>query len=702
MGVLNTKQRFLGNSLNFSYKPFHLGNIDDKISKGFELVKTAEVLRCKFIPLWNEFIKTSGAIVIADPHFETGINGMILKFANDLNGGLVNNLQINPEEPYVNLTTYKEKLTSESLNIMKSFISLCEFGKINYENVVDLDDTFNTFYREIGVYQKEKKSLFEKMGCSPNEVVKNSKQLNKYLHNFKNARDYVGQMLKNLVEIKNGIYEYEEHCKNEDTMKKFEKIGKEANRKGITLPSKIMYKYSPEKKMASYEDSYDRLSDFIKIDKNAKHFLEKYKESQLSATNDNKENLSSNIKISNSKKENKIINKDSSELPKKIVHESNKENIPPSDKNVNNFEIKEENKNKEIKNDDMNNSSDIINPIENLGNDDYSHEEIKNITNELTSKTSSSIQCIPMKPPFQFKLKSTVKIFPDESVSTTVITSSNEMNLIICGLSNGAIVYLKYPSCLEDKVDLCHTKAVSALLYLNDQKVIISGGKDGKLYKHSLDDYESTLLGEELSIDSIMNLRNDGELLISSNGTVICYNYKMENKTYSFIAHEDVINEMIYYSKKDMLFTCSKDKIINIWKLDSRENIGNLKGMNDEIKSICLSLYNDELIVISASRDGKITYWNLDDKTKTKVVNADGNIVKLFSLYNDINFCLVYEKCSFDIIDLSNTNLKYKFENKEKEDNKNIIYQCGCYLNNGSTLLMGTNKASLIIWENEE
>lgn len=695
MGVLNTKQKFLGNSLSFSYKPFHFSNIDDKISKGFELVKKAEIVRCEFIPLWNEFIKASGAIVIADPHFETGINGMILKLANDLNGGLVNNLQIIPEEPYVNLTSNKEKLTPESLSIMKSFISLCEFAKLNYENVVDLDDSFNKFYREIGIYQKEQKSLFEKMGCSPNEVVKNSKKLNKYLHTFKNAREYVCQMLKNLVEIKNGIYEYEEHCKNEETMKKFEKIGKEAHRKGITLPGKIMYKYSPEKKIANYDDSYDRLSDFIKIDKNAKHFLEKYKESQLTITDGDKENISSNIKPSNSKEENITNKKDDAQSPKKSIHESNKENIPPSDKK--NFEIKEENN----KN-NLNDSSDIINPLENFENDDFSHEEINNIANEIKSKNSSSIQCIPIKSPFKFTIKSKIKIFPDESVSTTAITPINEMNLIICGLSNGAIVYLKYPSYLEDKVELCHTKAVSALLYLSEQKVLISGGKDGKLYKHSLDDYESTLLGEELSIDSILDRRNGDELLISSNGTVICYNYKMENKTYSFIAHEDVINEMIYYPKKDMLFTCSKDKIINIWKLDSKENIGNLKGMNDEIKSICLSVYNNELIVISASRDGKITYWNLDDKTKTKVISTDGKIVKLFSLYNNINFCLIYENCSFDIIDLSNTNLKYKFENNEKEENKNMIYQSGCYFNNGSTLLIGTNKASMIIWENEK
>ena len=268
-------------------------------------------------------------------------------------------------------------------------------------------------------------------------------------------------MLKNLVEIKNGIYEYEEHCKNEETMKKFEKIGKETNRKGITLPGKIMYKYSPEKKIANYDDSYDRLSDFIKIDKNAKHFLEKYKESQLTITDDNKENISSNIKTSNSKEENITNKKDDAQSPKKSIHESNKENIPPSDKK--NFEIKEENN----KN-DLNDSSDIINPLENFENDDFSHEEINNIAKEIKSKNSSSIQCIPIKPPFKFTIKSTIKIFPDESVSTTVITPINEMNLIICGLSNGAIVYLKYPSYLEDKVDLCHTKAVSALLYLSE------------------------------------------------------------------------------------------------------------------------------------------------------------------------------------------------------------------------------------------
>ena len=46
MGVSNTKQKFLGNPLIFAYMPFDIKDIDDIMSRGFNLVKKTKVIRC--------------------------------------------------------------------------------------------------------------------------------------------------------------------------------------------------------------------------------------------------------------------------------------------------------------------------------------------------------------------------------------------------------------------------------------------------------------------------------------------------------------------------------------------------------------------------------------------------------------------------------------------------------------------------------
>ena len=658
MGVSNTKQKFLGNPLIFAYMPFDIKDIDDIMSRGFNLVKKTEVIRCSFIPNWNSFILKSGAIVISTPHCESGMNGMLMKIANDLNGNLYNNVIISTFEPFI-IIKRKNELSPDSISIVNSFENLVKCGKDNYEKLLDINDKFKDYFGIVGKYQKDINILFERKGCSPNEVVHYSKKMKKYINQLKLAYDYMNKMNIDMEEIKQVLIDYEEHCKNEKTMMKFEKIGKDAREKGIKLPTKIMYKYSPEKKLKNYEDFYDRVSDFSNIEKNAKALLFKINTSKMINKDNNNIEDYKNIEVpfNDNKKESKKQN---------VIDESNKENVSLNKKN-----------------DD---SSEIINPLDE-DEEPFSHEELKQITNELDNNLSSQDNSIL----YNYTLIKTITASPDSSVSVTAIIIPTSINMIICGLSNGSIVFIKNDSDSIYKTLNTHTnKSVSVLLYLEKEGKLISGGKDGTLYKHILEKEESRIIGEEESIDSIVDLCNEKEVLVSSNINILCYDYKEEVKTYSFIAHNGIINQMKYNPSKDILLTCSNDKLIKIWKLDQKECIGELKGVNSEIVSICSVTYNDEVILVSVCKDGLITFWNLNDKTKTKFIKYDFSPVILLDVGGPKNVCLINEEGIIDILDVDNISIKYEYKSVP-------LSTCGYCQNNH--LFIGKNNSTIEVFE---
>ena len=657
MGTSNTKQKFLGNPLILAYKPFDIKDIDDIMSRGFNLVKKTEIIRCSFIPCWNSFILKSGAIVIATPHCESGMNGMLMKIANDLNGNLYNNVIISTFDPFI-IIKRKNELSSDSISIVTSFENLVKCAKENYEKLLDINDKFKDYFGIVGKYQKNINILFERKGCSPNEVVHYSKRMKKYINQLQLAYDYINKMNIDMAEIKQVLIDYEEHCKNENTMKKFEKIGKESREKDIILSSKIMYKYSPEKKLNNYEDFYDRVSDFSKIEKNANAFLSTISSSKMiNKDNNNKEDYKNiEVPFNDDRKENK---------KQSVIEESNKENVSLNKKN--------------------NDSSEIINPIDE-DDEPFSHEELKQITNELDNNLSSQENTIL----YNYKLIKTITVSPVSSLFVTALIIPSSINLIICGLSNGSIVLIKIDSNSIYKTLQSHTKSVSVLLHLEKEGDLLSGGKDGVLYKHILEKEESRIIGEEESIDSLCELCNEKEVLVSSNMNILCYDYKEEIKTYSFIAHSDIINQMTYNSSKDILLTCSNDKLIKIWKLEQKECIGELKGVNSEIISICSVINNDEVILVSACKDGLITFWNLNDKAKTKYIKYDFTPVTLINIDNPKNVCLINEEGIIDILDVENITIKYEYKSIP-------ISTCGYYQNNN--LFIGKNNSTIEVFE---
>lgn len=162
----------------------------------------------------------------------------------------------------------------------------------------------------------------------------------------------------------------------------------------------------------------------------------------------------------------------------------------------------------------------------------------------------------------------------------------------------------------RDKGSIQHSKSINKIL-LHDEDTFFTGGRD--------------------SMIKLWENKENGE------------NYEL---MYNFEGHVDWINDMAINRKRNLLFSCSNDKNINIWRIPERGiEINNLdkvgRGVDimtptysihqyhkDYIKSLC---YKEGLNYLYAcGYDGVITGHNIEEYGKTNSIklNADNYLYK--------------------------------------------------------------------------
>lgn len=716
MGTIS-EHRKINKSLSFKHEKFNLGSLDDLIAKGFGLVKKTELLRCKFTPLWNELMKNSGAIVLETPHFQSAMNGLLMKVASDLSGNLYNNISIKESQPFISIAKGENELSSDSILIIQAFQALCQYSIDSKSQIEEIESSYLTYTKQSNFLQKDHERYFSSNGVPPCDINSSSKKLTKYLRTFKSAYDISLQMKKYMNEVLVCLKDYEAYCKNKEVMAKFERIGKEANKKSMTKPTKIMFKFSPEKKIGNYEDYYDRVIDYTKIEKNCQQMLSFYSLTVIKDKSESSRQLTESLeKTIKDEERNKMIEECKEDISqgkedKRECKEFKKncDGICESQKVKMEFDKEIENgkKEKEVTHNNMiiSNNQLEMNESQNLpeiqirNNEEDEDDIIDNIDSETEyiqeieitiGKQSQSIVSFDT-----LHLKETINIYPQSNVYSSSFAFVKEQNILVTGLSNGAIIITDLTDFTENKTILRHNKKITSILYLNDNKTIITGSEDGNIYKHTLDDFESTLIGSEKSIDAMVNLLSNNTILVASDTNVIAYDYAINKKLYSFKAHDEKINDMAYYTSRDMLVTCSKDKKIKLWNCSNQECIGVLKGVADSVTSVCYAQRKDHLLVVSTSKDGFITFWNLSDKNLTKNIKMKANLSKVLYLENQKNILGINDNNTFTIFDLDTNEYK-----DFKSDTNDIRYTDGIYFINDSkgTIALGTNNSYVQFW----
>ena len=108
---------------------------------------------------------------------------------------------------------------------------------------------------------------------------------------------------------------------------------------------------------------------------------------------------------------------------------------------------------------------------------------------------------------------------------------------------------------------------------------------------------------------------------------------KRLNREKSDQAHQKRVNDVVFNSSGNRLFSCSDEKDVLEWDLDTEKVIRKFKGGNDGVSKLALS--SDDAVLATASSSIKL--WDLASGKKTK---------RLASGHTSSVVCLVFSSCN--------------------------------------------------------
>ena len=218
-------------------------------------------------------------------------------------------------------------------------------------------------------------------------------------------------------------------------------------------------------------------------------------------------------------------------------------------------------------------------------------------------------------------------------------------------------------NCFMEKQN-AHDGYIFDLLNINN-KYLLSAGEDRKIKIWSLNpksffkNIEIDDIVHESSVFSLCKDNSGKKFFSGSYGEIkiwSCEDFNLINTLYGhkdYISHMEIvekkINHYINNVTKDYLCSCSYDKTIKIWDLDSLNCVCTLEGHNDKINYF---IQDNKGFIISCSSDESIKFWNIDDEkcfhtldnahnspiyclTKTddgRIVSSSFSTIKIFDL----------------------------------------------------------------------
>ena len=160
-----------------------------------------------------------------------------------------------------------------------------------------------------------------------------------------------------------------------------------------------------------------------------------------------------------------------------------------------------------------------------------------------------------------------------------------------------------------------HTKSVNSLLLLKDKRVASCSG-DNTIRKYDPSNYyhcDEILRRHSKGVSSICELDDGTIVSCSYDGLIMINDYIISN------SHDGLINKIIGLPN-NRIASCSSNRAIKIWKINSDIPIQILEGHNASVNSL---LYLKERhIMISGSTDETLRLWDVKKYQCKKVIKG--------------------------------------------------------------------------------
>ena len=132
----------------------------------------------------------------------------------------------------------------------------------------------NRYDKEGKLFLRDLETLLSSRNVAPIDIFAYSKKLNLNVKKAHIAYEVIFIIRNSLDDIRRGLHRYSNWIKDPDQLKIFEDIGIQANNKNITRPSRIVYAFSREEKLPSYDDHVEIMQDDLRAEKEARALLD--------------------------------------------------------------------------------------------------------------------------------------------------------------------------------------------------------------------------------------------------------------------------------------------------------------------------------------------------------------------------------------------------------------------------------------------
>ncbi|MDJ0600904.1 MAG: WD40 repeat domain-containing protein [Crocosphaera sp.] len=192
-------------------------------------------------------------------------------------------------------------------------------------------------------------------------------------------------------------------------------------------------------------------------------------------------------------------------------------------------------------------------------------------------------------------------------------------NLVASGGNDKLIKLWSWEKETEINSFIGHSKEINSVAFHPHQEILASASHD-KLVKLWSTETGQNICSLEGHSDNVLSVTfsPDGKLLASSgdgNDKTIRIWDLANNKTRIFKGHSEwfgAISAILFSHNGKFLVSCSNDKTIKLWLVETGEELLTLTGHTDTVTSLALS--SDNLFLVSGSKDKTLKLWDLKGK----------------------------------------------------------------------------------------
>ena len=227
------------------------------------------------------------------------------------------------------------------------------------------------------------------------------------------------------------------------------------------------------------------------------------------------------------------------------------------------------------------------------------------------------------------------------SGSVNSVAISDDGLIAVSGSSDKTIKIWDLKSGIEIRTMQGHKSSVSSVCISSDIKFALSGSDDGTLKIWNLKEgiETKTILADGGVRECQLSSDNRRALVVCYFGISIeMYDLESAEEIGVFDNHSDEVTSVCFSKSGKVAISGSDDKTVKVWNLETGKDMYTLQGHSERIISVCLS--QDDSYAISGDKHGEMKIWNLQDASEIVSLSEHSGYVNSISVSNDGTFAI--------------------------------------------------------------